>query len=236
MSYIQSQTHSGGDSAESIADSAESIADSDLEDGELRKMLASPLCMQSRGNCKSSRFPTAPVKPAALLQERGASAKRTQADFREIMMSSSSQQPRAYGKPDALSSSGSKEPGNLIKSSVFKHTDPSNLGRSLLEGNKEHVLNQARSDHRKQEHQVGSLNNCINELQQQAYAQRLALQDAQYGFVESRREQVRLQKELSMKEKVLRDTQIRYMHVMGEIKRAQGDGSKKWRWFIHWKN
>ena len=36
MSYLQSQMHSD-------YDSAESIADSDLEDGELRKMLASPL-------------------------------------------------------------------------------------------------------------------------------------------------------------------------------------------------
>ena len=36
MSYIQSQIHSD-------FDSAESIADSDLEDGEVRKMLASPL-------------------------------------------------------------------------------------------------------------------------------------------------------------------------------------------------
>ena len=60
---------------------------------------------------------------------------------------------------------------------------------------------------------VESLNKCIGELQRQTgrakTAQRLALQDAQYGFVESRREQVRLQEELSMKEKVLRDTQIR---------------------------
>ena len=53
----------------------------------------------------------------------------------------------------------------------------------------------------KHEHQVGSLNNCISELQQQAYAQRLALQDAQHGYVESRREQVRLQEELSLKKK-----------------------------------
>ena len=39
-SFLQSQIHSD-------YDSAESIADSDLEDGELRKMLASPLYMQS---------------------------------------------------------------------------------------------------------------------------------------------------------------------------------------------
>ena len=43
VSYFQSQMHSE-------YYSAESIADSDLEDGELRKMLASPLYLQmSRG-------------------------------------------------------------------------------------------------------------------------------------------------------------------------------------------
>ena len=45
MSYIQSQIPSDYDSAESIADSG-------LEEGELRKMLASPLYMQSRKDCK----------------------------------------------------------------------------------------------------------------------------------------------------------------------------------------
>ena len=73
----------------------------------------------------------------------------------------------------------------------------------------------------KQEHQVESLNNCISELQQQTYAQRLELQDAHHVYIESRREQVRLQEELSTKEKVLRDTKIRSMHEMGEMKRAQ---------------
>ena len=53
----------------------------------------------------------------------------------------------------------------------------------------------------KQEHKVESLSNCINELQQQTYAQRLELQDAHHGCVESRREQVRLQKEFAVKEK-----------------------------------
>ena len=42
MSYIQPQMHSD-------YHSAESIGDSDLEDGELRKMLASPLYIQVRG-------------------------------------------------------------------------------------------------------------------------------------------------------------------------------------------
>ena len=69
VSYFQSQMHSE-------YDSAESIADSDLEGGELRKMLVSPLCLQNREDYASSRKPIATVKLAALLQERGATAKK----------------------------------------------------------------------------------------------------------------------------------------------------------------
>ena len=85
MSYIQSQMHSD-------YDSAESIADSDLEDGDLRKnagFTTENAYMQGRGDCKSSRTPTASGKPDAMTQERGTSAKRTQADHsrRESLMS-----------------------------------------------------------------------------------------------------------------------------------------------------
>ena len=84
---------------------------------------------------------------------------------------------------------------------MFRNADPWNLRGSLLEGNKDHLLNQARSDLAKQELHVESPNKCIGELQRQTEEQRLALQ-----------EQVRLQEELSVKEKVL---------LKGEIKRAQ---------------
>ena len=70
----------------------------------------------------------------------------------------------------------------------FFNADQSNVGGSLLEGNKDHLLNQARSELVKQEHKVGSLNSCINELQQQAYAQSLELQDDHHRYIESRRE------------------------------------------------
>ena len=73
----------------------------------------------------------------------------------------------------------------------------------------------------KQEHKVGSLNNCIDELQQQAYAQRLELENTHHGYIESRREQFRLQEELSTKEKALREIQIRIVHWMGEMDRSQ---------------
>ena len=193
-SYIQSQMH--------FDDFVDGIADSDVEDGMSQKMLTSPLYAQ-----KDSE-----KDDAMVMQEREVSAQYTGADRKESLRSHSSEGQNASGKPDALFSS---EQGNLIRSSVFRNTNPSNLRESLLEGNKDHLLNQARLDLTKQELHVESLNECIGELQRQTEEQRLALQDAQYGFVESRREQVRLQEESSRKEKVLQKTQIRNMHEMG---------------------
>ena len=90
LSYNQSQVHSD-------YHSAESIADSDLEDGALRKMLDSPLKKRGREeNSDSSRKPRASGKHNAMvMQKRGASAQRTQADLRESLVSSSSREPRA---------------------------------------------------------------------------------------------------------------------------------------------
>ena len=76
------------------------------------------------------------------------------------------------------------------------------------------MLTQARSELMKQEYKVESPNTCISELQQQTYAQALEVEDAHLGCVESRREHVRLQEELVMKEKALQDTQIRSTHEM----------------------
>ena len=179
-SYFHSQMHSD-------YDSAESIADSDLEDGELRKMLASPLYMQSWEDCESSRMPIAPAWLAALLQRRGASAKAYSSWCRKRL--------------DVKFVSGAECNGETCCNTLTRkrrarkplHADPSNLERSLLEGNKDHLLSQDKTELMRQEHQVGSLNNWISELQQQGYGQRLELQDAQNGHTESRREQVRLQ-------------------------------------------
>ena len=63
---------------------------------------------------------------------------------------------------------------------MFRNANPSNLRGSILEGNKDHLLNQARSELAKQELQVESLNKCIGDLQKRTEAQNRALQDAQY--------------------------------------------------------
>ena len=121
----------------------------DLEDGHLRKMLASPLNIQGREEISEpSRAPEASGKPEAMeMQERGASAQRSQADHsrRESLMSSLSQEPTVPVTPETMFS-------------IFKHADPSNLGRSLLEGKKDHLLSQARSEFMNQEHSMGSVN------------------------------------------------------------------------------
>ena len=111
-------------------------------------------------------------------------------------MSSSSLDPINTGKPVALFSSknrlnqetfsdredfpfrtstgfGSSEP-------FFRFSNPANVAKSLLDGNRDHLLAEARSELMKQEYNVESLNTCIRELQQQTYAQRLELQDAHF--------------------------------------------------------
>ena len=91
ISYLQSQMHSDHDPAESIADS-------DLEDGDHEKCWFHFCICKNREDSESSRMPPAPGKLAALLQERGASARRTQADLRQGLMSSSSEELTAFNK------------------------------------------------------------------------------------------------------------------------------------------
>ena len=114
-----------------------------------------------------------------------------------------------------------EQPADVFRGneSVFRDANPANVAKSLFEGNKDHLPSQARSELTKQEHKVESLNNFISELQQQACAQRLDLENAHLGFFESRREQVRPQEEPSTKEKVLRDAQTLSIHEMGEMKK-----------------
>ena len=65
--------------------------------------------------------------------------------------------PIAPVKLAALFSLRSEEPQNQF--SVFKNADPSNWRRSLLDGNKHHLLSQTRVEIMKQGHQVESLIN-----------------------------------------------------------------------------
>ena len=66
------------------------------------------------------------------------------------------------------------------------------VAKSFLDGNRDHLVAETRSELVKHEYKVESLNTCISELQRQTYSQRLELEDAHFGYAESRREQVRL--------------------------------------------
>ena len=83
------------------------------------------------------------------------------------------------------------------------------------------MLAEARSEVMKQACKVDFLNTCISEFQRQSHSSRLDLEDEHFGYEESKREQVRLQEELVMREKTLRDTRIRSIHEMEKWRRAQ---------------
>ena len=122
---------------------------------------------------------------------------------------------RSTGKPVAKARPR-RTPTNL--SSDFSTRQ--HVAKYLLDGNRDHLLAEARSEIMKQKYKVGSLNTFTSELHPQTCAQRLELEDVHFGYAESRREQVRLQEEFVMKEKALRDTQIRSIHEMGEMKES----------------
>ena len=129
LSHIQSLVHSAYDSAESIA----TPPDSDLDDGQLRKVLASPLKIREReeneGQARayhserkslmihSSHSSQVSGKPdAECVQKREANAQRTQAyhSRRERLMTSSSRDLEISGKLDAMFSCHSESSQNTF--------------------------------------------------------------------------------------------------------------------------
>ena len=154
MSYLQSHMHFD-ESIESIA------ADSDLEDGEIKKLLTSQLYAP-----RASGTPDAMV-----IQEREVSAQTSHL----------SQDQRASGRLAALFSPKRNEQGNQTWSSVFGNADVSNLSETLLEGNKGHLLNRARTDLARREIHVESLNKCIGELAGRESSSRYA--DSKYARI-----------------------------------------------------
>ena len=72
-------------------------------------------------------------------------------------------------------------------------SNPANVANSFLDG---------RDLKLRLGYKVKFLNIWIGEFQQQIYVQRLELEDAHLGYVESRREQVRQEGQLVMKRKV----------------------------------
>ena len=78
--------------------------------------------------------------------------------------SHSSEGRRASRKLAALFSPKRNEQGNHMWSSVFGNANTSNFSGTLLEGNKDHLLNQSKSDPARKESHVESLNKDIDDL------------------------------------------------------------------------
>ena len=104
---------------------------------------------------------------------------------------------------------------------MFRFSDPEEAPRLVLEEQRDHLLAEAKSEILEQECKVDLLSTCIRECQRQAHSNRLEMDCVNHGCEGSRREQARLREELAQREKVLRENQIRSIHEVGELKRAQ---------------
>ena len=160
--------------------------ESDLDDEQIRNMLASPL----------------------YLQEREASADRSRVyhSFRENSVSSSSHFRESAGKLAAMFShkrkssqetlsdregiSSGHQPVQGKDETLFRFSDLEEAARLVLEEQRDHPLAEAKSEILKQECKVDTLNTCIREFQRQAHSNRLEMDMyVNYGYEESRREQ-----------------------------------------------
>ena len=65
---------------------------------------------------------------------------------------------------------------------------------------------------------MDTLNTCTREFQRPAHSNRLEMDYVNHGYEESRREQARLHEELAQREKKLRETFIRSIHQVDELK------------------
>ena len=197
----------------STCDSAESIAtphpESDLDDGQIRALLASPLYMQ----------------------EREASADRSQVyhSVRENLVSSSPQVPKSTGKPVAFKKPFPTEGFSSERQQIlgnneplyFRFSTPEKSIKSSPGNKKSFMLAEAKYEVRKQECRAEFLDRSVRDLQRQLASNRLEIYCTNQGHEESRKEQARLHEELAQRESVLRETQIRSIHEVGELKKVQ---------------
>ena len=104
---------------------------------------------------------------------------------------------------------------------MFRFSDREDAARSVLEEQRDHLFTEAKSEILKQECKVHLLDTTIRELQRQVHSNRLEMDHVNYGYEESRREQARLHEEMAQREKALRETHVKSIHEVEELKRAQ---------------
>ena len=104
---------------------------------------------------------------------------------------------------------------------LFSFFDPDEAARLVLEEQRLHLLTEAKPEILKQECKVDVLNTSIREFQRQAHSNRMEMDKVNYVYEESRREQARLHEELAQREEALRETRIRSIQEVEELKRVQ---------------
>ena len=117
--------------------------------------------------------------------------------------------------------SSGPEPVQGKDETLFRFSVPKGAARLVLEEPRDHLLAEAKSEILKQECEVDSPDTSIREFQIQAHSNRLEIYYVNYGYEEFRREQARLHEEWVQREKALRETRIRSIHEVEELKRAQ---------------
>ena len=105
----------------------------------------------------------------------------------------------------------------------MKHpdTESENAARLALEAQRDHLLAEAKSEVLKQECRAERAECAIRELQRQIQSNRMEIDHTNLGYETSRREQARLHEELAKRERALRETHIRSIHEVEELRRAQ---------------
>ena len=91
--------------------------------------------------------------------------------------------------------------------------------RNLLESQKERLLAETKSEILRHEYRADLVENIIRELNRQI-SQAMKSGHTITGYEQSRRDQARLHEELAERERELRETRIRSIHEMEELKRA----------------
>ena len=184
------------DSAGSIATSPH---ESDFDDDQIRNMLASPLYLQERE--ASADRPRVDHSSRETLWQVHLTSEKVQGNLSQCSLKR---------KPSQVSDRAFPKDINQIeeKTTLFRFSDPEAAARLVLEERQDHLLAEAKSEILMQECIVDALNT-------------LEMDTVNYGCEEPRKEQARLHEELAQRDRVLRETLIRSIYEVEELKTAQ---------------
>ena len=200
------------------------LLESDLDGDQIRNMLASLLQLQERqANADQSRvyhslrenlvsssshFRESTERPAA---------RKVRGNPLRCFQTEGSRVKKHFPTEDF--SSDQQVPGNNEPPLWF--SNPESSVKSFLQEPQDYMLAEAKSEVRKQECRADSLDSSVRDLQRQRDSNRLETYCTNQGFEESRKEQARLHQASAQWKRAVRDTRIRSIHEVGQLKRAQ---------------